>query len=264
MKTIQDVQKNILVKYYKLKEEQAQEVMDMLNVLGLKISDVYINSNTDPISISLNYHFYLSKAIESGQLKNLRVWVKGDRAYVVVNREGLGEFKLSLHKSEVDRKNVNWQSMPETMLKKTAIKRAIKLVFADLYSTYEIINLPASKKDKENKFQNKDWQNYQKDYSKNIADSYLNKNQTSQSQTNKVEQNSLKNEFVSVKENSEIEKIRKEINQIRIKNNISQEEFKNVIRDAKDLIFSDPDYKMETEHDYIRLKNFLEKKYQSS
>lgn len=266
MKTIQDVQKNILIKYHKLSEDQAQEVIDMLSALDLKISDVYVNNNTDPVNISLNYHFYISKAIESGQLRNLRVWVKGDRAYVVIHRDGLGEFRFSLHKSEVERKNQNWQSMPETMLKKSAIKRAIKLVFADLYSSYEIINLASQKK--ENKKQNVEAQFYQKDYSKKVANVYAKKSADEQNQDDHGTQKKLSSTRVSAQDNEEnkndeITKLRKEIYRIMVKNKVSKEEFKKVIREAKDLIFSDPEYELVTEHDYVRLKNFLEKKYES-
>ncbi|MCS7318188.1 MAG: recombinase RecT [Candidatus Dojkabacteria bacterium] len=257
MNSIREVQKNILVRYHKISEEQSEEIINMLEVLGLKLSDVYINKNSDPISISLNYHFYISKAIESGELKNLKVWVKNDRAYVVVNRDGIGEFKFSLHKREVERGNQNWQSMPETMLKKTAIKRALKLIFADLYSTYEIINLPSNKKE-----QNKNQEAktaYQQDYSKKIANSYSGKSNPSYNQQKTKEE--TQEISSSEQTGSEISKIRKEIFQIRIKNNISEEEFNSAVREAKDIIFSDPNYKLSTEHDYVRLKNFLEKKY---
>ena len=85
-----------------------------------------------PVQIIVGYEVYLKRAEGTGKLNGWDVEVAKDRktATITIHRKDWGKpFKWTVQRSEFDKGQSTWKTMPDFMLKKVAIAQGLRLAF---------------------------------------------------------------------------------------------------------------------------------------
>ncbi|MGR3221352.1 MAG: RecT family recombinase [Candidatus Anammoxibacter sp.] len=93
--------------------------------------EIYITKfGTSPANIIVGYMVYIKRAENSGKLDGWRAETTADGAMCTIHRKDWSEpFVWEILKSEFDKKQSTWNTMPDFMLKKVCIAQAFRLAF---------------------------------------------------------------------------------------------------------------------------------------
>jgi hypothetical protein len=133
-----------------LDKDVVDVILKIASLYNIHPSYIQAQKSEGKIVFSLNYHYYIAKAIQANELEYFKIVRKekedGDIiAKCIIKRKSMHKpFSIELALSEVKRNNKIWSERPTTMLYKTIIASAFKWCFADLYEEENLISSLAS------------------------------------------------------------------------------------------------------------------------
>lgn len=93
-----------------------------------------IKYGSAPAQVVVGYEVYLKRADRTGKLNGWKVDVADDKqtATIIINRKDWDKpFEWVVYRSEFDKGQANWKSMPAFMLRKVAMGQGFRLCFPD-------------------------------------------------------------------------------------------------------------------------------------
>jgi len=96
----------------------------------------FVKYGTSPASIIVGYEAYIKRAERTGLLDGWKVWIENvgktdERAVVEIKRKDFAQpIKWEVYRTEFDKGQANWKTMPLFMLRKVAIAQGFRLAFS--------------------------------------------------------------------------------------------------------------------------------------
>jgi phage recombination protein Bet len=96
----------------------------------------FVKYGSSPASIIVGYEAYIKRAERTGLLDGWKVWIENvgktdERAVIEIKRKDFAQpIKWEVYRTEFDKGQANWKTMPLFMLRKVAIAQGFRLAFS--------------------------------------------------------------------------------------------------------------------------------------
>lgn len=97
----------------------------------------FVKYGNNPAQVIVGYESYIKRAERTGVLDGWKVWIENvgktdEKAVIEIRRKDFSEpIKWEVYRTEFDKGQANWKTMPLFMLRKVAIAQGFRLAFSE-------------------------------------------------------------------------------------------------------------------------------------